>query len=605
MVISLRIAVIIAILIIIFIAQLFGFHYLESNIVSHVQIVSKKVCNRNVILYSMIESQNEKFNLERSLLSSNLLTAERINIHRKIENVNIKYENSISEYKTLKKGIKESDLLDSYISYYDKSRLIGEMIIVKSNKIVDEQDTPVDMQMEKQIEDQLIINGEKLSKILGTLISLNYEIALEEFNESSMNLQKLNTAYFYVAGIGVLVSILLGYILTRSIVRPIMACVEFAERMSVGDLSARLDIVKTGETERLANCLRTMAEAIANIEKNASLSMTNPGVPVRQQDARIGTMIADPGRDCTQVAAEASKEIENEALSLCLAAEDVCQKMEMAIESTRMQAISASEASRVMDDICSLVHELTRGTTQANVHSARTRSKVVVNDDLCRRFRESIEKTDSLVKELMEDLCSFMKYSHSVGQNLSIIVDIAIQFKNLAIDASIEAGRIGRFGENFIIMMNKIVRISEKIRDSAVKVENSFCDVQERMCQYKSKLLESVLSANESSTLVHESTLSLEIVSSEAVTVLDQVCCVAGLDVEKCAMLNEVKHLSDDVALISTQVMHGLEESTMAFRQMAKYAGRLETLLVGVREDEVDSSEEVFVDGSEPVKILQ
>jgi signal transduction histidine kinase len=99
---------------------------------------------------------------------------------------------------------------------------------------------------------------------------LAYIVPLETYNlvaiESQFN-TSVNRSLIIAIALAGLVSLLLTYFLSRSILRPVDELITAARAMEKGDLNQRVSVRGRGELGELANAFNAMAEGLTRLEQ--------------------------------------------------------------------------------------------------------------------------------------------------------------------------------------------------------------------------------------------------------------------------------------------------------------------------------------------------
>ncbi len=99
---------------------------------------------------------------------------------------------------------------------------------------------------------------------------LAYIVPLETYNlvtiESQFN-TSVNRSLIIAIALAGLVGLLLTYLLSRSILRPVDELITAARAMEKGDLSQRVSVRGRGELGELANAFNAMAEGLTRLEQ--------------------------------------------------------------------------------------------------------------------------------------------------------------------------------------------------------------------------------------------------------------------------------------------------------------------------------------------------
>ncbi|XAH23635.1 methyl-accepting chemotaxis protein [Xylophilus sp. GW821-FHT01B05] len=304
-----------------------------------------------------------------------------------------------------------------------------------------------------------------------------------------------------------------GWLLLRSITRPLNQAVDISRAVAVGDLSLHFEAEGRNETAQLLSALKTMQASLAGVVAN-----------VRQNAEGVATASAQ----IAQGNADLSSRTEEQASAL----EETAASMEQLGSTVRQNADNARQANQLAQ----------------NASSVAARGGDVV----------------AQVVGTMKDINDS---SRKITDIISVIDGIAFQTNILALNAAVEAARAGEQGRGFAVVASEVRSLAQRSADAAKQIKGLIADSVQRaeqgsalVDQAGSTMQEVVTAIRRVTDIMGEiSAASAEQASGvaqvgEAVTQMDQATQQNAALVEESAaaagsLKGQAQHLVDAVAV--------------------------------------------------------
>jgi methyl-accepting chemotaxis protein len=257
---------------------------------------------------------------------------------------------------------------------------------------------------------------EKSMAALSDLIEKNSD-ATKEIGDAAVVRSRYQIIGFSL--LAVAVALVVGRMISRSIMRPLDEAVSFAERVAQGDLSGRMAVADADLTETglLKRALRDM---------NSSLH-------------RIVSQV----RSGTDAIAHASGEIAAGNLDLSSRTEE--------------QASSLEETASSMEQMTSAVRQNSSNAGQAN-QLAASAAEVAV-------------KGGAVMTRMVDTMGAINDSSRKIVDIIAVIEGIAFQTNILALNAAVEAARAGEQGRGFAVVASEVRSLAQRSDTAAKEVK--------------------------------------------------------------------------------------------------------------------------------------
>ena len=215
---------------------------------------------------------------------------------------------------------------------------------------------------------------------------------------------------------------LFGWLLTRSITRPLAHAVALAGQVASGDLTADIQATSRDEVGQLLASLKRM---------NESLLAT-----VREVRAGTETIVT------------ASQQIASGNLDLSAR--------------TEQQASALEETASSMEELTSSVRQNADNARQANT--------------LAQSASEIAARGGTVVSEVVSTMESINASSKKIGDIIAVIDGIAFQTNILALNAAVEAARAGEQGRGFAVVATEVRNLAQRSAGAAKEIRGLIMD---------------------------------------------------------------------------------------------------------------------------------
>jgi len=210
---------------------------------------------------------------------------------------------------------------------------------------------------------------------------------------------------------------LVGWVISRGIVRPIQRAVEIAEQVARGDLRARIEVSGQDETAQLLNALRSMNDKLSHV---------------------VGAV------------REGSYNIADGTGQIAMGNMDLSQR-------TELQASNLQQTAASMEQITS--------TVRNNSDTARAAA------DLAGTMSESAASGGAAVAQVVGTMAEITQSSRKMGDIIGVIDGIAFQTNILALNAAVEAARAGEHGRGFAVVATEVRGLAQRSAVAAKEIK--------------------------------------------------------------------------------------------------------------------------------------
>ena len=262
-------------------------------------------------------------------------------------------------------------------------------------------------------------------------------------------------------GLSVLVAVMVGIFLVRSIASPIKSMTNTMRKLAAHDMAAEISAHgRTDELGQMADAVHLFKDGIIKADAAASeQERTQQGVA--QRTVRLESLVGDFERQIGGTVASlsaASSEMEATARSMTGNA-DLTDRQATAV------ARAAQDSDAGVQTVAAASEELASSITEINRQVAASAALTV-------KVVHSIRQTDTTVQALAES-------ATRIGKVVELINNIASQTNLLALNATIEAARAGDAGKGFAVVASEVKSLAQQTAKATGDIGEQIAEVQQ------------------------------------------------------------------------------------------------------------------------------
>ncbi len=265
-------------------------------------------------------------------------------------------------------------------------------------------------------------------------------VGVDSFRTGRQIYSSTRTLQLIITIIGVALGLLIGFLVSRSIIRPLYKLRDSTQLLAKGDLNTRVDLSSRDEVGVVASAfnhaveeLRSMVTRTAQDAKKINASTHNLFRVVEETTTSLG---------------ELNKLIDE----LAAGAESQCHSVNLAIDTIQQATSRTNMVIRATQEINKICQE---ASADAQHGREATEEMIQAIDN----FIFSVRQIKEVVSGLVED-------SEQIQILVDIIRDIAEKSTLLSLNASIEAARAGEHGRSFAVVATNIGVLARRSREA-------------------------------------------------------------------------------------------------------------------------------------------
>ena len=436
-----------------------------------------------------------------------------------------KVKQAQSAYAVMPAGTEEAALYKTFAATLDGYFAAqAEMMSLSQQNKVEEMRTLINT----RIKDATDLMGEQLNK----LIAINSSDADRAGRDAEGSYQQAVTGIIIVAVVAALMTVLLAWLLTRSIVTPLQKAVSAAESIAGGNLSKLIEVDGKDEPARLLGALATMQ---ANLRQTI------------QHIAGSATQLASAAEELSAVTEEASKGLQQQNNEIDQAATAV-NEMTAAVEEVARNAVSTSEASG-----------------QSNQAAREGRDRVVETVGAIQTMTQDVQNTSVLIEGLASQ-------GRDIGKVLDVIRAIAEQTNLLALNAAIEAARAGEAGRGFAVVADEVRALAHRTAQSTQEIEKMVAGIQNGTGEAVQSMQQSNQRTQNTLEMARAAGVALEQITQSISLINERNLVIASASEEQAQVSREVDRNLVNIRDLATQSAAGANQTSAASHELSRLA---------------------------------
>lgn len=454
----------------------------------------------------------------------------------------------VNEYSKLSKDLKshivananysssEKQLLDNYLNtFMDVQKLIISQIS-SSNTF-----QTIISDLNKEVQSVNVVLAEENKEIL-------------QYKEKQMN--SLIIIMISISAGVLLILLLLGYLIFKSISKSVMELHSGAEIIGNGNLTHRVAATSKDEIGKVANAFNQMAV-------NVQTSLQKVKLAAEQLSTSSNTLSTLSDQTATQTY-------------------EVNEAIEQIASGAQKQSNDIDLGSRLIEEILTQINNVNDHAEQITHQAKTTSEKGQIGIKVVNELDHTSKEYTELAQTLIDSVQEVADQSYQISKILETIREISENSGLLALNAAIEAARAGEAGRGFSVVANEVGKLAEKTKQETNNIQEVIATINEKIAisTREAEKLE-IYNAKQKDSVLHTFNSFNDIVNQVAVIdgsteeIRRALETVNRTSQDLFSAMQEISAVSQESAAFSEEVSASSENQIQAIEEVKQSAGEL------------------------------
>lgn len=399
---------------------------------------------------------------------------------------------------------------------------------------------------------------------------------------------KTSRNIFYLIGLGVILIAALIFWMVRLSLIPLGKLTQIAKEVSQGNFD-----IEHWDTSNVDPEIKAPADAILTM-----INTVKENIEAANEQARIAQEEKEKAQEFAKLANEekeraqrakvegmvqAAQSLEGIVTKVSDTAAILKGQVEEAYEGALTQKSSTEEVATTMEEMNSVVLEISKNASEAAEFSEVTKAKAeqgynIVNDSL-KLINKLYEETNKLEK----DMAQLTEQAEGVDALIGTISDIADQTNLLALNAAIEAARAGEAGRGFAVVADEVRKLAEKTMNATQEVRSFVETIKKSILINKENTKETVDLIQKSKELADESGKALQEILNLIENTVEQVRNIAVAIEEHSTANEEVSRTTEQISDIASNTLELMSRANDAIEELTNLTNELNKIILAMK----------------------
>ena len=453
-----------------------------------------------------------------------------------LENTALDLSDSKELNDLISKKVEWGMLTDEALAEYDKGNTN------RVNEIMTEEALPIERELTAGFSKLADEREEEITKIGEQVIK---------------NGDRVELVSFIMMVFVLVLSVLIAYLTSLTITKPMHVVMKRMQAISAGDLSLEpLEVTEKDETGKLSISMNKMQKTVKSVMQGIA--------------------------NATEELNSHSEELTQSASEVKSGSEQVAITMQELATGSETQATTASNLAVVMENFTKKVQSTNKSGEKIKESSMGVLTMTSEGKQYMEDSSRQMAKIDEIVQDAVAKMTTLDNQTQEINNLVVIIQKIADQTNLLALNAAIEAARAGEHGRGFAVVADEVRKLAEQVAVSIADITGFVEKIQAESKRVSDSLQTGYVEVEEGTSQIAKTGQTFNQINASVTTMVDGIKGISD-NLESIKVNSEIMNSSiEEIASVSEESAAGVEQTSAASQQitssMEEVAGSSEQL---------------------------